>query len=154
YLSEDATIRKYLAATGAVTTVVGVAKHVGNSDGAAADARFNFPAGLASDGAGNLYVADRNNHSVRKIVLQPGAVPPLAGGPVGPADGVGAAAQFRAPADLVFDGLGNLYVSDIEGYTIRKIVLATATVSTLAGSDKAGGNTDGVGTAARFRGPW
>ena len=56
-----------ISATGDVTTVAGTARDCGNADGRGAAARFNEPAGIAVDGAGNAYVADKNNNVIRRI---------------------------------------------------------------------------------------
>lgn len=64
--SGNNTIRKITSA-GVVTTLAGTAGTSGSADGNGSAARFNSPAGLAVDGAGNIYVADRNNNSIRKV---------------------------------------------------------------------------------------
>lgn len=77
-----------------------------------------------------------------------GAVTTLAGSRPGSTDGIGAAARFYAPRGVAVDGAGNLYVTDV--YTIRKVVVATGAVSTLAGTAGMLGSSDGIGAAARF----
>ena len=141
------TIRKIVIATGAVSTVAGSAGVIGSADGTAA-ARFNQPTGIITDGA-NLYVADTNNDTIRKIVIATGAVTTLAGsaGVAGSTDGTGVAARFRSSYGITTDGT-NLYVADTFNHTIRKIVIATGAVTTLAGSAGVSGITDG--TAAKF----
>jgi hypothetical protein len=88
---------------------------------------------VVSDGAGNLLVADTGNGTVRKIVLATGAVTTFAGkaGETVTVDGMGTAARFTSPGGMASDSAGNLYVAD--GSTIRKIVLASAAVSTVVG---------------------
>jgi hypothetical protein len=148
------TIRKIVAATGAVTTLAGSPGQLGTADGIGSAARFKYPAHLVADGAGNLYVTDTNNFKIRKIVIATGEVSSLAGtGAPGSADGVGAAASFNNPYGIAIDGAGNLYVADNNSRTIRKIVIATATVTTLAGQAGASGSADGIGSAARFAFP-
>lgn len=137
YLSDDVdhTIRRLVAATGELVTIAGQAGAAGNNDGAATSARFHGPEGLALDGAGGLYIADAGNHVVRKLLLASGEVSTVAGlaGSSGASDGVGAAARFDQPLDIAFDGHGNLYVADAGNGAIRRIELATATVTTWAG---------------------
>ena len=149
--TENQTIRK-LAPDGAVTTLAGLAGSPGFSDGMGAAARFNLPTGVATDSAGNVYVADIGNHTIRKITAA-GLVTTLAGSPlVGSyADGTGAAARFNAPAGLSTDAAGNIYVADSGNHVIRKIT-PSGVVTTLAGSPGAGGFADGAGAAAKFNG--
>ena len=61
-----------MVATGAVTTLAGTAGMSGSTDDTGAAARFNVPYGLAADGAGNLFVADSLNHTIRKVVVATG----------------------------------------------------------------------------------
>ena len=146
-------IRQIAIATGVVTTLAGSpVSAAGSADGTRADARFTYPRGVASDGAGNLFVADTFNHTIRKIVIATAAVTTLAGlpGTSGSADGTGSAANFNAPRGVVCDGNGNLFVADADNGAIRKVVIATRVVTTLAGSPGEDGNVDGIGTAARF----
>ena len=155
YVAEytNQTIRKVVIATGVVTTFAGAPGQYGAADGTGAAALFRDPFGIASDGAGNLYVADSGNDAIRKIVIATGAVSTFAGGQTGSANGSGAAAQFRDPYGIASDGAGNLYVADTDNSTIRKIVIATKAVTTVAGSAVQTGNTDGTGSAALFDHP-
>jgi sugar lactone lactonase YvrE len=149
------TIRKIVIATGVVSTLAGTAGMDGSADGAGAAARFGGPLAVASDGAGNLYVAEGVNRTIRKIVIETGVVSTLAGtaGMDGSADGAGPAARFYFPDGIASDGSGNLYVADAGNNTIRKIVIATGVVSTLAGTAQMTGSADGIGAAARFSWP-
>ena len=100
-----------------------------------AAARFNAPQGVAADRAGNVYVADTGNFTIRRVVLATGAVSLIAGAArtSGWSDGIGTAARFYRPSAVAADDAGNVYVADTKSYTIRKIVLATGLVSTIAG---------------------
>ena len=146
------TIRK-IAVDGTVSTLAGTPGQFGSVDGTGAAARFNSPYGLAVDAAGNVYVADRGNHVVRKITGA-GVVTTFAGsaGSAGSADGAGSAARFNNPYGLTFDGEGNLVVADRGNQTVRKISPA-GVVSTFAGSPGVAGSADGNGSAARFSNP-
>lgn len=150
--SANYTIRK-VTACGVVTTLAGLAGSLGSTDGAGSDARFSFPAGLAIDSADNLYVADSGNHTIRKITPA-GVVSTLAGlaGSSGSTNGTGNAARFFQPSGVTVDDAGNVYVADVNNYTIRKITPGGA-VSTLAGSAGTKGNSDGTGSAALFSFP-
>ena len=105
----------------------------GTEDGIGSAARFWAPAGMAVDGAGNLYVAERGNHTIRKVVLATGQVTTLAGkaGSSGSADGIGSAARFSWPYGVAADRSGNVYVADYGNHRIRRIVAATGEVTTL-----------------------
>ncbi|MGZ3427763.1 MAG: hypothetical protein ACXVCV_13990, partial [Polyangia bacterium] len=147
-------IRQIVLSSGAVTTFAGAPLRSGSNDGTGAAARFNRPNSLASDGT-NLYVSDMRNDTIRKIVIATGAVTTLAGtaGAAGSTDASGAAARFDHPHGVACDGAGNLYVADNNHHTIRKIVIASGVVTTLAGSAGMRGFNDATGGAARFNSP-
>ncbi len=151
--SGNRTIRKIVISTGVVTTLAGTAGSYGSTDGTGSEARFSFPMGITTDGT-NLYVADSGNHTIRKIVMSTGVVTTLAGSAdsSGSTDGTGSAARFYSPSDITTDGT-NLYVVDARNYTIRKIVISTGVVTTLAGTAGSSGSIDGTGSAARFFSP-
>ena len=146
------TIEKVTAA-GVVSTLAGVAGAAGSQDGTGSDARFNQPAGVATDAAGNVYVADTGNATIRHITPG-GAVTTLAGSSTSrdSRDGAGSDAQFNQPSGLAVDNVGAIYVADALNATIRKIT-AGGTVSTLAGAAGSRGETDASGPAARFNFP-
>jgi sugar lactone lactonase YvrE len=159
------TIRK-VTPSGTVTTLAGLAGKPGSSDGAGSNARFYYPEGLAVDSATNLYVADSLNTSIRKITPA-GMVTTLGGAPgttrggmygvVGYAqDGAGYAARFRVPRGVAVDAAGNLYVADDWNCSIslaRPMDYTPYTFTTVAGHAWAG-DGDGIGRAAQFNQPW
>ncbi len=105
---------------GRVTTLAGAGR-AGFADGIGRDARFNFPVGVAVDAAGTVYVADADNHRIRKITPQ-GRVSTLAGtGKAGFANGAGRAARFRRPTGVALAADGTLYVADPGNDRIRRI---------------------------------
>jgi sugar lactone lactonase YvrE len=132
----NSTIRKVTAA-GIVTTVAGTAGMVGKADGIGAAARFYDPTGVAVDSAGNVYVVDQANDTIRKISVA-GVVTTLTGSGVGSADGAGAAARFNVPTGVAVDSAGNVYVADTNNATIRKIT-PTGTTTTIAGTARVAG---------------
>ncbi len=150
--SSNATIRK-ITPGGAVTTLAGSAGNPGSADGTGSVARFSNPRGVAVDGAGNVYVADSGNHTIRKITPG-GVVTTLAGsaGNPGSADDTGSSARFSSPRSVAVDDSGNVYVADYNNHTIRKITSA-GIVTTLAGLAGMSGSADGTGLAARFLNP-
>ena len=111
-------IRKIVISTGVVTTLAGTGSS-GSANGTGTSASFNYPAGITTDGT-NLYVADRYNYLIRKIVISTGVVTTVAGtGSSGSANGTGTSASFDKPYGVTTDGT-NLYVADYYNYLIRQ----------------------------------
>ena len=93
-----------------------------------------------------------SNHKIRKIVISSGVVTTLAGSTSsGSTDATGTAASFNEPREMTTAGI-NLYVTDGSNHKIRKIVISTGAVTTLAGSGSSG-SQDGTGTAASINNP-
>ena len=178
------TIRK-IDATGNVTTIAGIAGSPGSNtvvfdssgnqvvvSGASAlsagSALFNNPSGITTDGNGNLYVADYNNSTIRRINIANDATSTVTVLTIAGSPGVNASvdattgtdARFNHPTDVTTDGV-NLYVTDSNNLTIRKISLTDPKypVTTIAGSQGAAGANPPVGAApvsgpnARFQFP-
>jgi len=133
--------------TGVLTTLAGSSS--GSTDATGTSASFNHPRGITTDGT-NLYVADYSNNRIRKIVISTGVLTTLAGSSSGPTDATGTSARFNGPMGITTDGT-NLYVADTNSQRIRKIVISTGVVTTLAGSSS--GSTEATGTSARFNTP-
>ncbi len=156
--SANDTIREITAA-GVVSTIAGYPGAIGTNDGMSGSARFFDPFGITIDSAGNLYVGDTGNDTIRKLtaVGTNWVVSTIAGlaGSVGSGDGTGTNAEFDSPAGIVVDGSGNLYVADFGNDTIRKLtsVGTNWSVSTIAGLAGNFSNNDGSGTNASFEGP-
>ncbi len=124
----------------------------GYADGSGTAARFSTPQGMVMDNSGDIYIADPGNRRIRKMT-QAGIVTTYAGsGTIGSLDGPKATAEFRWPGSIALDNSGNMYVSDEENHTIRKIT-AGGTVSTLAGGNGVPGFADASGLSARFDEP-
>lgn len=141
------------------STVAGLAGSSGSSDGTNSSARFYYPAGIALDRAGNLYVTEILNHTVRMI--QPigtnFVVRTLAGMPgvAGSVDGTNGEARFDHPNGITVDPAGNLFVADHYNHTIRKIapIGSNWVVNTVAGSAGIHDHDDGTNSIARFYSP-
>ena len=142
-----------------VTTIAGKAGKSGSVNGTNSAARFNGPAGVAVDSAGNVYVADYGDDTIREItpVGTNWVVSTIAGlaGKSGSADGTNSTARFHQPFGLSMDASNNLYVADSGNNTIRKItpVGTNWVVSTIGGLAGKSGSTDGTGSTAHFRRP-
>jgi len=137
--------------SGVVTTLAGNGT-AGSTDGTGSGAQFSSPGGLTVDLSGNVYVADTNNHTIRKVTAA-GVVTTLAGNSTtsGSADGTGTAAQFYHPGGVALDASGNIYVADTGNNLIRR-VSPLGVVTTIAGSGTPG-TADGTGTGAQFNNP-
>jgi hypothetical protein len=123
-------IRK-ISRIGVVTTLAGKARAYGAEDGPGEEARFSQPCGIAVDRAGDIYVADSGNSTIRRITPT-GFVTTLAGkaGVPGSIDGVGDQARFARPIDIAVDSAGNIYVADMGNYLLRRVT-PNGVVSTL-----------------------
>lgn len=142
-------IRKITPA-GVVTTFCG-SGIASNINGTGTNASFNYPVGLCIDASGNLFVAESQNHLIRKITSS-GVVTTLAGsGTMASIDGTGTSASFSSPVSIAIDSSGNLFVCDFTGCKIRKVTSA-GVVTTFVGSGSVGTN-DGTGTSAKFSNP-
>ena len=171
--TNNSTIREITPA-GVVTTIGGLAGTAGDGDGVAAAARFDHPTGLSVDSAGNLYIADNRNHTIRK-----GTTPTSIAGSGGGGGGSGGSSGgggnggssgssgtggtgslgtsvgsgfFLHPSGIASDASQVLYVADTANNSIKKIA-TDGTVTVLAGKDGSAGSADGTGTAALFSGP-
>lgn len=146
-------VLRAVSPAGTVDTRAGAAPRRGGRDGSGGDALFYGPAGITAGPAGNLYVADRFNHTIR-MITPTGTVSTRAGssGNQGASDGIASAARFYYPQDVAADDNGTLFVADSLNHTIRRISL-DGNVTTLAGNAGAYGNADGDGAAARFGSP-
>ena len=147
-------IRK-ITSTGSVTTYAGTTGGGGYAEGAAVTlAKFNSPYGVVLDSLGNLFVADRLNHRIRRITPG-GMVSTYAGaGTAGSADGALASSTFNRPVGLAIDAFDTLYVSDEQNHKIRRVtpVGGPDQVQTVAGTGVAG-FANGPATVAPFNYP-
>ena len=150
-----------------ITTVAGNGSAGYSGDGGLATAAtLNGPSGIAFDASGNMYIADSNNMVIREVTVA-GVISTVVGNgkscfPTTSAcgdGGVATAASFAFPLNIAFDLSGNLYISDWQGYKIRKVVpsggsIANGTISTIAGTGVSGSKGNGtLGTSANLNHP-
>ncbi|MBO9539118.1 hypothetical protein J7643_00845 [bacterium] len=153
YIADNANYRiRKITPDGTVSTLAGNGSPSA-TDGTGTGAGFIGAVGITNDDQGNLYMADAGGARIRKVVISSGVVTTLAGnGTLASVDGTGAGAQFADPYGIVADKRGNLYVSEHGGSKIRKIVISSGVVTTLAGNGTAN-FADGTGGAAMFKNP-
>ena len=152
YFVERNKIRKISA--GVYSTVANSANASGfaGDGGPATAAQLNTPAGLAVAANGDLYVADSLNNRIRVISAQSGTISTIAGTGAGTSTGDGGLATnatLNNPYGLSLDGAGNLFVTELQGNRVRKIVLSNNVITTVAGN---GGNLFADGVAATATG--
>ncbi len=157
YMGEEpgGRVRK-IGPDGRIVTIGGTGVIGFSGDGGpATDAQFNWPAGVAVDHAGNVYVADGfGNNRIRRIDVSTGVVTTIAGAGRAGYSGDGAAATQAAlnmPSSLALDGQANVYVVDSGNQRIRRIDVS-GVITTLAGNGSTGYSGDGgLATQASFR---
>lgn len=131
--------------SGVITTVAGNGSTAYNGDGIQATTAGLFnPAGIAIDASGNLYIADVQNHRIRKVDAS-GIITTFAGTGVagyGGDGGLATSAQLDGPYGLTFDAIGNLYIADWYNHCIRMVNTA-GIITTVAGNGTVGYSGDG-----------
>ena len=158
YIAEETNQRiRKVDAAGVITTVAGDGGFggYGGDGGAAVAAQLNNPEGVAVDGAGNLYIADKDNQRIRKVDAA-GVITTVAGNGMAGFNGdrrAAVAAQLNEPTGVAVDGAGNLYIADRRNQRIRKVD-AAGRISTVAGDGNFGfGGDGGPARAARLEFP-
>ncbi len=129
-----------------INTVAGSANYGYAGDGGQATiAELRNPLGVIVDTSGNLYIGDFANNVVRKVDVL-GVITTIAGTGTGGYNGdniQATAAQINGPGGLGLDSAGNVYISELYGYRIRKVDIITGIITTVAGSGSGGGGGDG-----------
>ncbi|MEU9982143.1 RICIN domain-containing protein [Streptomyces sp. NPDC050856] len=148
-------IRK-ITPDGTISTVAGTGRAgFGGDGGPATSAQLNVPFGLAASSTGALYIAEYNNHRVRRITAD-GKISTVAGTGVAGSAGDGGpavSAQLNRPQAVAVDDSGNLYIADSHNHRVRKVA-ADGTISTVAGTGTAGfDGDDGPATSAQLNSP-
>jgi sugar lactone lactonase YvrE len=146
-------IRKLNLTTGTITTIAGSAAGFSGDNGSATAAQLNLPTALAIDSNSNLYIADTQNHRIRRLNLSSGIITTFAGnGTQGFSgdDGPATAAAIDSPSGLAVDANQNLYLADTHNQRVRKIAAATGTITTVAGAAAGFSGDNGAASAARL----
>lgn len=151
-------IRRLDPKTNTVRTIAGSgAKGYRGDGGPAVEAALNMPHEIQFDGAGNLYIAERDNHVIRKVAATTGVISTVAGtgvGGFGGDGGPGVKAQLRQPHSIVLDRDGTLLICDIGNQRIRRLHLDTGIIETYAGTGEAAATPDGAPVSGTpLRGP-
>jgi hypothetical protein len=151
-------VREVSAATGLISTVAGNGGVGYNGDNiAATSAQLGYPASIALDSAGNLYIADFQNHRIREVSATTGLISTIAGtGTAGyNGDGIAAtSAELNYPDGVTLDTAGDVFISDSHNNSVREVNKSTGLISTVAGTRTAGYNGDGIAaTSAELNAP-
>jgi sugar lactone lactonase YvrE len=151
-------IRRFDPRARRVTTLAGSGKKGYAGDGGPAlNAALNMPHEIQFDRAGHLYIAERDNHVVRRVEAKTGVVSTVAGTGVAGFSGdggPGVKAQLRQPHSIVFDRDGTLLICDIGNQRIRRLHLDTGIIETWAGNGQTSETPDGAPVSGTpLRGP-
>src|SRR3990172_5145345 len=147
------------AAAGVISAIAGPGTGGFSGDGAAAtSAQLNAPYGVAVDGVGNVFIADANNHRVRRIDAVTGFIGTIAGTGINGFSGDGGAAtsaQLNSPLGVAVDGVGNVFIADSSNHRVRRVDAVTGFISTFAGTGTFGFSGDSAAaTSAQLYYPW
>ena len=145
-------------APGMITTYAGTGTNGYSGDGGAATAaRLKNPEGVAVAPNGDVYIADSDNHAIRRVNFLTGVITTVAGtgNPGYSGDGAAATAcKLSFPEDVAVLANGDVYIADTGNHAIRKVVAATGTITTIAGTGNPGSSGDGgAATSAKLNSP-
>ena len=151
-------VRKVTISTGNISTVAGsgTSGYMGDN-GTAIYAQLNSPSGIALDANNNIYIADLNNHRIRKVTVSTGVITTIAGNGTGAyvEDGVAATlTSLSLPQDVFVTTAGHVFIADYGNGRIRKVNASTGIISTVAGDGSASfAGDNGPATSAKFNMP-
>ena len=154
----NSTVREVNAQTGIITTVAGNGTSGYSGDnGPATSAKLSFPAGVAVDASGNLFIADYGNSTVREVNAQTGIITTVAGNGTGGYSGDGGpatSAKLSGPKGVGVDAGGNVFIADYGNNVIREVNASTGIITTVAGNGTSGYSGDGgPATSAKLGDP-
>ena len=139
-------VRKVTVSTGDITTIAGTGGCGNSLDGImATDAQLNYPHDVASDGSGQVYIAETGSNRIRKVTVS-GTITTIAGTGQFGSDGDGSAATSATlanPFGIAVDGSGNVYVADTNNHRIRKVTLISGIITTIVGTGQSFFSGDG-----------
>ena len=145
--SNNSRIRMVAASTGIISTVAGNGTPGLSGDGGlATNAELNWANGVAVDSAGDIYIADSENHSVREVAASSGIINTIAGNSVAGYSGDGGpatSAELNLPVSVAVDAHGNVYILDTGANVVREVSASSGTIATVAGNGTAGYSGDG-----------
>ncbi|MEO5643951.1 MAG: T9SS type A sorting domain-containing protein [Bacteroidia bacterium] len=153
YIADGSNRIRKVAVNGVITTIAGTGPAAyGGDNGLATSAQLNVPAGLGFNSLGDLFIADYQNHRIRKITMSTGIITTVAGNGTLGFSGDGASAllaQISSPTGVCFDASDNMYIADQGNARVRRVDNITGFISTVAGNGNSGHSGDGgQGTAA------
>jgi len=140
-----------------ITTLAGIGVEASNGDGGpATNAAVLYPAAVAADSAGNVYIIETGGpgSKIRKVAAGTGIITTVAGAGSGGDGGPAVRAALNEPSGIAVDNAGNIYIAEVEGHRVRKVSAATGIISTIAGTGTPGYSGDGgSATRAQLRAP-
>ena len=148
-------VRKMTLSTGRITTIAGLGPngYYNGDDIAATSAKLKYPRGIDLDGMGNVYIADSDNHRVRKVTVSTGIITTIAGRSIPYSVGQGGydkdniaatSALLNYPQGVAIETSGNVYIADTFNHRVRKVTVSTGIITTIAGTGSPGYNTDNI----------
>jgi len=152
YIADTGNNKVRVVSGGVITTVAGTGTAGASGDGAAASsAQLSGPASVSLDAAGDVYIADAGNNKVREVSAATGVISTVAGtGTAGSSGdgGLATGALLNAPAGVVSDSNGDLYIADSGNNKVRKVNVYTGLMTTVAGTGVAGSTGNNVAATA------
>lgn len=153
--TQNNVIRELVAATSVMQTVAGrgTAGFSGNGT-SATNALLNAPAGVFSDGTGNIFIADTGNNLIREVLASTGNIQTVAGGGPNGDGGLATQASLASPKGVFVDRLGNIFIADTGDNRVREVIASTGIIQTIAGTGTSGFSGDnGPATSAQLHSP-